>query len=74
LCFCHCLHLCGLMYSHLHLCGWLYFHLNNFLLPYIRLCCLCFHKSYSTILSSSNSSMNIVSINVALGLIYSFAC
>ncbi len=34
LCFCH----------HLHLYGWLYFCFNNILFPYVRLCCLCFHK------------------------------
>jgi hypothetical protein len=44
LCFYHCLHLRGLLYYHLHLYGWLYFHLYNVLLPYVSLCCMCFHK------------------------------
>ncbi len=74
LCFCHHLHLCGLLYFHLQLCGQLFFHLNNVLLPFILLRYLCFHTNcYSTTSSYSNSSMNIESTNVVPSLVCSFA-
>ncbi len=74
LCFYHCLHLCGLLFSHLHLCGWMYFRFNNVFLPSFVYTIYASTKCCSITSSSFVSSMNIVSIDVAHGPIYSFAC
>jgi hypothetical protein len=65
LCFCHDLHLCGLLYYHLHFCGWLYLHLNN-VFPCVHLHYLCFHKSYSSNFSMNTRSTNVPSVLSAL--------
>jgi hypothetical protein len=74
LCFCICLNLCGLLYS-------TYISRDRFsstsimissLMSFSILCSST--KCCSIASSSSNSSMNTESINVALGLVYSFGC